>query len=235
MMTGDLPTPIKYFNSEIHGAYKQLEDKAADKLLHMLPEPLSPYLAPYVKADAASYEYKLVKAADKLSAYIKCLEELKSGNDEFKRAKESIEKELREKRMPLRRLFHGKLYPRVFIDARRNGGSGMNKVRITVLKTTLDKELAKEYGVAGLGPCPMLKAGQVFYADYAKPARALRRSVESDLSIRVRARRTAASNSFTTATGSRRKGRRDLLVQRRPSAPLIFKLECTDIQAKAGE
>lgn len=100
VMTGDLPTPIKYFNSEIHGAYKQLEDKAADKLLHMLPEPLSPYLAPYVKADAASYEYKLVKAADKLSAYIKCLEELKSGNDEFKRAKESIEKELREKRMP---------------------------------------------------------------------------------------------------------------------------------------
>ena len=68
--------------------------------MHMLPEPLSPYLAPYVKADAASYEYKLVKAADKLSAYIKCLEELKSGNDEFKRAKESIEKELREKRMP---------------------------------------------------------------------------------------------------------------------------------------
>lgn len=100
VITGDLPTPIKYFNSEIHGAYKQLEDKAADKLLHMLPEPLSPYLAPYVKADAASYEYKLVKAADKLSAYIKCLEELKSGNDEFKRAKESIEKELREKRMP---------------------------------------------------------------------------------------------------------------------------------------
>ena len=45
----------------------------------------------------------------------------------------------------------------------------MNKVKITVLKTTLDEELAQEYGVAGLGPCPMLKAGQVFYADYAKP------------------------------------------------------------------
>ena len=45
----------------------------------------------------------------------------------------------------------------------------MNKVKITVLKTTLDKELAQEYGVPGLGPCPMLKAGQVFYADYAKP------------------------------------------------------------------
>ena len=45
----------------------------------------------------------------------------------------------------------------------------MNKVKITVLKITLDKELVQEYGVPGLGPCPMLKAGQVFYADYAKP------------------------------------------------------------------
>ena len=45
----------------------------------------------------------------------------------------------------------------------------MNKVKISVLKTTLDKELVQEYGVPGLGPCPMLKAGQVFYADYAKP------------------------------------------------------------------
>ena len=45
----------------------------------------------------------------------------------------------------------------------------MKKVKITVLKTTLDKELAAEYGVVGLGPCPMLREGQVFYADYAKP------------------------------------------------------------------
>ena len=45
----------------------------------------------------------------------------------------------------------------------------MKKVKITVLKTTLDKELAAEYGVEGLGPCPMLREGQVFYADYAKP------------------------------------------------------------------
>ena len=45
----------------------------------------------------------------------------------------------------------------------------MNKVKITVLKTTLDEELAKEYGVEGLGPCPMMRAGDVFYADWAKP------------------------------------------------------------------
>ena len=45
----------------------------------------------------------------------------------------------------------------------------MNKVRITILKTTLDSELAGEYGIEGLGPCPMMRKGQVFYADYAKP------------------------------------------------------------------
>ena len=45
----------------------------------------------------------------------------------------------------------------------------MHKVRITILKTTFDSELAREYGAAGLGPCPMMKSGQVFYADYAKP------------------------------------------------------------------
>ena len=111
VMTGDLPTPIKYFNAEIHGAYKQLEDRAADKLLDMLPEPLRESIAGYVKADANSYEYKLVKAADKLSAYVKCLEELKSGNAEFKRAKESIEEELKAKNMPCLRYFIEQFIP----------------------------------------------------------------------------------------------------------------------------
>lgn len=100
VMTGDLPTPIKYFNNEIHGAYKQLEDKAEDKLLAMLPPALFHHLAPYVKADSDSREYAIVKAADKLSAYVKCLEELKCGNAEFKKAKESIEGELKAKNMP---------------------------------------------------------------------------------------------------------------------------------------
>ena len=100
VMTGDLPTPIKYFNEDILGAYRALEDRASDKLLAMLPAPLAEALSPYVKADRDSYEYKLVKAADKLSAYVKCLEELKGGNDEFKKAKESIERELRARKMP---------------------------------------------------------------------------------------------------------------------------------------
>ena len=100
VMTGDLPTPIKYFNNEIHGAYKQLEDRACDKLLDLLPAQMRGGIAPFVKADADSYEYKLVKAADKLSAYVKCLEELKAGNEEFRKAKESIEGELRKKKLP---------------------------------------------------------------------------------------------------------------------------------------
>lgn len=100
VMTGDLPTPIKYFNNEIHGAYKQLEERACDKLLDMLPAHLRGGIAPFVKADTGSYEYKLVKAADKLSAYVKCLEELKAGNAEFRKAKESIEGELRGRKMP---------------------------------------------------------------------------------------------------------------------------------------
>ena len=111
VMTGDLPTPIKYFNNEIHGAYKQLEDRACDKLLDLLPAQMRGGIAPFVKADADSYEYKLVKAADKLSAYVKCLEELKSGNAEFKRAKESIEAELKAKDMPCLKYFMEQFIP----------------------------------------------------------------------------------------------------------------------------
>ena len=100
VMTGDLPTPIKYFNRALHGEYKQLERKACEKMLTMLPEELSDELSPYVLSDEDSVEYKLVKAADRLAAYIKCLEELRSGNAEFTRAKKSIEKDLKERSMP---------------------------------------------------------------------------------------------------------------------------------------
>lgn len=111
VMTGDLPTPIKYYNPAIRGAYRQIEDCATDKLLSMLPEELQGGIAPYVKSDGDSYEYKLVKAADKLSAYVKCLEELKAGNAEFKKAKESIERELKEKKMPCVDYFMEKFIP----------------------------------------------------------------------------------------------------------------------------
>lgn len=100
VMTGDLPTPIKYFNNSIHGAYKSLEDKACDKLIQMLPEEMKEDIAVYVKPDTGSLEYRLVKAADRLAAYIKCLEEHRCGNTEFEKAKKSIEADLHSRNMP---------------------------------------------------------------------------------------------------------------------------------------
>jgi len=100
VMTGDLPTPIKYFNNSIHGAYKSLEDRACDKLLLMLPEELREETSAFIKPDTASEEYKIVKAADRLAAYIKCLEEQRCGNTEFEKAKKSIEEDLHSRNMP---------------------------------------------------------------------------------------------------------------------------------------
>ena len=100
VLTGDLPTPIKYYNRTIHNAYKDLERSAAEKMADMLPEELKGELSPCILADEESEEYKLVKAADRLSAYIKCLEELRSSNGEFEKAKKSIEDDLHARNMP---------------------------------------------------------------------------------------------------------------------------------------
>ena len=82
ILTGDLPTPIKYNNPEIMTAYRQVEAAAAEKLLDMLPEALRPAYEPLlVETDPETRA--LVKAADKLAAYIKCIEERRAGNDEF--------------------------------------------------------------------------------------------------------------------------------------------------------
>jgi 5'-deoxynucleotidase len=94
VITGDLPTPIKYYNPEIRKAYKDIESIANSKLLSMLPTELKEEYAPIIEQDASSYEHKLVKAADKLSAYVKCLDELKSGNKEFSKAKTALKKEV---------------------------------------------------------------------------------------------------------------------------------------------
>ena len=94
VITGDMPTPIKYFNPEIKTAYKDLEQVACDKILSYLPEELYEDYKIYVEPDTSSYEYKLVKMADRIGAYVKCLEELKVGNNEFKKAKKQIEKDI---------------------------------------------------------------------------------------------------------------------------------------------
>jgi len=100
VMTGDLPTPVKYYDKSIHGAYKALEQVASKKIASMLPKEMEEHIAPYILADESTFEYRLVKAADRLSAYIKCLEELRSGNSEFAKAKKSIEKDLHDLKMP---------------------------------------------------------------------------------------------------------------------------------------
>ncbi len=87
ILTGDMPTPIKYDNPDIQGAYKQVESVAEQKLLSMLPEDLRPDFEEAVTMPDPEI-YALVKAADKLSAYLKCVEEVKAGNAEFKKAKE---------------------------------------------------------------------------------------------------------------------------------------------------
>ena len=100
VMTGDLPTPIKYYNRSIQGAYKELEKHACEKMVGMLPKEMEEGIAPYVLADEECTEYKLVKAADRLAAYVKCLEELRSGNSEFSKAKKSIEEDLKSRKIP---------------------------------------------------------------------------------------------------------------------------------------
>ena len=100
VITGDLPTPIKYFNPEIKSAYKDLEQKACEKILSFLPENMVSEYQKYVLPDVESEEYRLVKAADRLSAYLKCIEEIKMGNLEFKKAKSSILSDLKSLKSP---------------------------------------------------------------------------------------------------------------------------------------
>ena len=106
ILTGDLPTPIKYRNKEITRAYKEVESEAAASLVELLPddqEMRAQYLellAPSVTDEEDRLIHRLVKAADKISAYIKCLREESSGNAEFSAAKESTGRLIREMNMP---------------------------------------------------------------------------------------------------------------------------------------
>ena len=95
IITGDLPTPIKYYNAGIKSAYKEVEQVAADRLLSLMPEDMRAYYADlFHKSEDDKYLWKLVKAADKLSALIKCIEEEKAGNHEFTSARKATEQAL---------------------------------------------------------------------------------------------------------------------------------------------
>ena len=99
ILTGDLPTPIKYYNPDIKLAYKQVERIAGERLLDLLPQQLKDCYAPLIFEDDELVK-PVVKAADKLSAYIKCIEEQKAGNTEFDSAAEATLAALRKMDLP---------------------------------------------------------------------------------------------------------------------------------------
>lgn len=99
ILTGDMPTPIKYYNPAIKDAYKEIEAVSCQRLLSMLPPELLAGYAPLLNETDESVRI-IVKAADKLSAYIKCVEELKAGNSEFESAARQTEQALRDMQLP---------------------------------------------------------------------------------------------------------------------------------------
>lgn len=95
VITGDLASPIKYFNPQVKSAFDEIEVVANEKLLAMVPEELRAAYAPILFAQPEDKPcWKLVKAADKICAYLKCVEEVKAGNQEFYKAKKVIREEI---------------------------------------------------------------------------------------------------------------------------------------------
>ena len=100
ILTGDLPTPIKYHSADIREAYKQVEDLACRQLLNTLPAELRPAYEQLLVGETQQQLHDLVKAADKLSAYVKCIEERKAGNHEFLSAEAQSRRVLEESELP---------------------------------------------------------------------------------------------------------------------------------------
>lgn len=101
IITGDMPTPVKYHSSDLRDAFQRVEDLASEKILSMLPDDMREYYeSAFFKKEEDEYLWRIVKAADKISALIKCTEEEKAGNKEFAQAYESTKKALEEMNMP---------------------------------------------------------------------------------------------------------------------------------------
>ena len=95
VVTGDLPTPVKYYDADINRAYKNIEHRAEQKLIDTLPDTLRDAFSPFVQPDKSCKECAIVKRADKISALIKCVEEIAVGNNEFQKAYDVTAKELK--------------------------------------------------------------------------------------------------------------------------------------------
>lgn len=122
IITGDMPTPVKYYNDEIKASYKKVEAIACEKLLGMLPDELRPAYETSLKCSDDAVN-TLVKAADKLSAYIKCVEERKAGNVEFVMAEKQTLKALHAMALPELEYFLEHFMPafELTLDEQQNG------------------------------------------------------------------------------------------------------------------
>jgi len=101
VLTGDLPTPVKYYNPDIAQEYKKIEAAAEQRLLSMLPEEFRDDLSPFlISGTANKEEQSIVKQADTICAYLKCLEELSAGNHEYEQAKRRLEETLEQRKSP---------------------------------------------------------------------------------------------------------------------------------------
>jgi 5'-deoxynucleotidase len=101
VLTGDLPTPVKYYNPDIAQEYKKIEAAAEQRLLSMLPEEFRDDFAPFlISGTASKEEQSIVKQADTICAYLKCLEELSAGNHEYEQAKRRLEETLEQRKSP---------------------------------------------------------------------------------------------------------------------------------------
>ena len=118
IITGDMPTPVKYFNPKIKQAYKEIENNAADRLVSMLPDDFKEDFEGIIKMNGVNdAELKLfVKAADKFSALIKCIDEMRMGNDEFRKAKESTENAIHAMNMPECEVFEQEFLPSFYLS-----------------------------------------------------------------------------------------------------------------------
>ncbi|MBQ7845053.1 MAG: 5'-deoxynucleotidase [Clostridia bacterium] len=110
VITGDLPTPVKYHSPELRTSYKQLEALASQRLTAMLPQTMRSAFAPYL-ADGEDYAHQLVKAADRISAYTKCMEEQRAGNHEFDAAGENVLRAIEQIDLPEVRDFMAEFVP----------------------------------------------------------------------------------------------------------------------------
>ncbi len=112
IITGDMPTPIKYYNHDTQDAFKRVEEEASEKLLALLPEDMREAYRPlFFMSEDDEYLWKIVKAADRLSALIKCIEEGKAGNREFDGARSGIEERLRQMELPEADIFVSEFLP----------------------------------------------------------------------------------------------------------------------------